>query len=128
MRNIAERSFAQIWRCEFGPERHIPAELFGYWNQRQVRGLERVELLGIPDELGPQCRLLRLLIGAEQNIDRKARHISRQTYQLLDAVVGYGNYGQHTGGEDVGIGTAVAAVMTSLELVARLAEEHPQAP
>jgi hypothetical protein len=68
-----------------------------------------------------------LLVGAEQNIERNARHFSRQTYHPLDAVVGYGNYGQHTGGEDVTIGIAISAVMTSLELVARIAEEHPQA-
>jgi hypothetical protein len=128
MRNVAERSFALIWPCEFGPDRQIPAHLFSYWDERQVRGMERFRQLRVPAELRPQCRLLQLLVGAEQNIDRRARHFSRQVYQLLDAVVGYGHYGQHTGGKPVGLGTAIAAIMTSLELVARLAEEHPPAP
>jgi hypothetical protein len=55
-----------------------------------------------------------------------AHHFSRQAYHLLDAVVGYGHYGQHTEGEQVELGTAIIAIMTSLELVARIAEEHPQ--
>jgi hypothetical protein len=65
-----------------------------------------------------------LLTGAEQDMDRQARFISRQTYHLLDSVVGYGHYGQHTEGENVTLGTALAAIITSLELAARLTEEQ----
>jgi hypothetical protein len=126
MRNIAARCFALIWSCELGAGWQIPAELFGYWSQ--YANVDRFQQLRVPGELRPQCRLLQLLVGAEQKIDRRARHFSRQTYHLLNAVVDYGHYGQHTEGEQVELGTAVAAVMTSLELVARLAEEHPQAP
>jgi hypothetical protein len=124
MRNIAERSFALIWACEFLDGR-IPADLLWYWREREARGHDPFQQLRIPGRLRPQCRLLQLLVGAERSIDSRVHHFSRQTYQLLDAVVAYGDYGHHTEGENVGIGTSVAAVMTSLELVARLAEEHP---
>jgi hypothetical protein len=123
MRNIAERSFAMIWNAEF-EERKIPSQVFAYWRQKGTRGIDRFERLIVPGELRPQCRLLQLLTGAEQDIDRQAKFISRQTYHLLDSVVGYGHYGQHTEGENVALGTAVAAIITSLELAARLTEEQ----
>jgi hypothetical protein len=122
MRNIAERSFAMIWHAEFG-ERKIPSQVFGYWRQKGVSGVERFERLHIPGELGMQCRLLQLLTGAQQEIDRHAKRVSQQTYHLLNSVVGYGHYGQHTQGENVALGTAVAAIITSLELAALLTEE-----
>jgi hypothetical protein len=125
MRNIAERSFGLIWSAEFGESRKIPSHLFGHWRDRGARGIEVFERLQIPGELRPQCRLLQLLVGAEQGINRQARHFSQQTYHLLNAVVGYGNYGQHIEGEQVAVGTAVAAIMTAVELAAQLAEKTP---
>jgi hypothetical protein len=122
MRNIAERSFAIIWTAEF-EERKIPSPVFAYWRQKGTRGIDRFERLIVPGELRPQCRLLQLLTGAEQDIDRQARFISRQTHHLLNAIVNYGHSGQHTEGENVELGTAIIAIITSLELVARLTEE-----
>jgi hypothetical protein len=98
--------------------------VFAYWRQKGVSGVDRFERLNIPGELGMQCRLLQLLTGAQQEIDRHAKRASQQTYHLLNSVVGYGHYGQHTQGEDVALGTSVAAIITSLELAARLAEEQ----
>jgi hypothetical protein len=126
MRNIAERSFTIIWSAEF-EERKIPSYVFAYWRQKGVGGVDRFERLIIPGELRPQCRLLQLLTGAEQEIDRHAKCISRQTYHLLNAVVNYGHYGQHTEGENVALGTAITAILTSLELAALLTEEPPSA-
>jgi hypothetical protein len=123
IRNIAERSFAIIWNAEFG-RRKIPSQTYGYWRQKGANGVERFESLNVPGELRSQCRLLQLLTGAEQQVDRHAKHISRQTYHLLNSVVSYGHYGQHTQGEEVGLGTAIVAILTSLELAARLAEEN----
>ena len=126
MRNIAERTLAAIWAAEFGEEMRIPSQIFGYWNQVRQQAAQPFSTLDIPGELGLQCRLLRLLVGAEQSIARRAKYFSRQTYHLLNCVVGYGNYGQHTEGETVGLGTAVCAVLSSLELAARLIEESPK--
>jgi len=123
MRNIAERSFAIIWTTEF-VQRKIPSDVFAYWHEKGVSGVNRFERLNIPGELRPQCRLLQLLTGAEQDIDRQARFITRQTYHLVNAVVSYGHYGQHTEGENVALGTAITAIITSLELAARLTEEQ----
>lgn len=125
LRNLAERSFALVWAAEFGPEKKIPAHVFGHWRERGVRRIEDFERLDVPGEIRRQARLLQLYVGAEQNVNRQARYVSRQTFQLLDAVVGFGNYGQHTEGEEVGLGTAVAAVIVALELSARLAAELP---
>jgi hypothetical protein len=102
----------------------IPSQIFGYWNQVRPQAAQTFSNLDIPGELRPQCRLLQLLVGAEQGIARRAKYFSRQTYHLLNAVVGYGNYGQHTHGESVGLGTAVCAILSSLELAARLIEEN----
>jgi hypothetical protein len=124
MRNIAERAFATIWAAEFGESMRIPSQIFGYWNQVRPQAAQTFSNLDIPGELRPQCRLLQLLVGAEQGIARRAKYFSRQTYHLLNAVVGYGNYGQHTHGESVGLGTAVCAILSSLELAARLIEEN----
>lgn len=128
LRNFAERSFTLIWNAEFGAGRRISAQVVGQWRERGVRGVEDFERLEIPGEIRRQARLLQLLVGAEQNVNRQARHVSRQTFQLVSAVVGFGNYGQHMEGEEVGLGTAVAAVIVALELAVRLSEELPLAP
>jgi Sigma-54 interaction domain len=126
MRNLAERSFTIIWNAEFGG-RKIPSHAYSYWRQKGVNGVERFESLSVPGELRSQCRVLQLLTGAEQQIDRHAKYISRRTYHLLNSIVGYGHYGQHTDGENVALGTALAAIITSLELAARLTEEQVSA-
>ena len=63
--------------------------------------------------------------AAKQGVNRQAKIISRQTYLLLNAVVSYGHYGLHTEGESVALGTAIAAIVSSIELAVRLAEEKP---
>jgi hypothetical protein len=126
MRNIAEKIFASIWTAEFGEHKKIPSELFAYWDQATQGRVQAFLSLQIPGELRPQCRLLQLLVGAEQNVSRRAKYFSRQTYHLINATVGYGHFGQHTEGENVGIGIAVCAILTALELANRVAEESPK--
>lgn len=70
------------------PERKISSHLFDYWRQRDVRDVNRFEHLNIPGDLGGQRRLLQLLTGADQGIDGRARFISRQTFYLLNSMVG----------------------------------------
>ena len=126
MRNIAERGFGIIWAREFGQQTNIPASIYAHWNhanRASAKKFEKFESLSVPGELGLQCRLLQLLVGAELGVDRVAKRFSRQTYHLLNSIVGFGNYGQHLCGESVSLGTAVCAILLSLEVANRLATE-----
>ncbi len=48
-------------------------------------------------KVGPAAVGLAERLRDGENIDRRARYFSRQVYQSLHAVVGYGHCGQHTG-------------------------------
>jgi hypothetical protein len=130
MRGIADRTLDLIWEAEFGSEKNIPADFINYWRStlptwRDEKPLPAHLLANntIPPSRGLQCGLLQLLVGAAERIESKARHVSKSTYVLLNTVHNFGNLGQHFAGEDMHEGTAVAAIISCLELAACLNRE-----
>jgi len=116
---------------EFGQLTNIPASIYAHWshaNRASSKKFEKFQSLKVPGELGLQCRLLQLLVGAEPGVDRVAKRFSRQTYHLLNSIVGFGNFGQHLCGETVSLGTAVGVILLALEVAAQLATEAADTP
>ncbi len=77
----------------------------------------------IPTEPGLQLRALQYLTGSFQRFEPKAKIVSKDTYVLLNAIHSYRNRGEHSDGQQMHLGVAVAAVMTCVELVDCLARE-----
>ena len=123
MRRVSERAFALIWKAEFGGENRFPEELYEYWRHVGLRDYDRFESLRVPEGLGPQCRLLQLLVGADHQTEKKSQYISKGTYALLSAIQGFGDLGQHTDGEEIDLSVAISAAISAIELASLLSKE-----
>jgi hypothetical protein len=123
IRSISDRVFELIWDHEFGPEKRIPLAIIEYWNSERRGITDFLHEAKIPEDLGRQCRLLQLLVGAENRISPRASSVAKSTYYLLEAVQGFGDYGQHPHGAVISVGTAAAAVLSCIELAACLERE-----
>ena len=78
----------------------------------------------IPGDPGLQLRTLQYLTGSYQGFESQAKCTSKDTYVLLNAIHSYRNRGQHTGGQQMHVGVAVAAMISCVELLACLARER----
>ncbi|MEO5332955.1 MAG: hypothetical protein H7839_13100 [Magnetococcus sp. YQC-5] len=116
MRGIADRALNLIWEAEFPEKREIPAEWIAEW---------RLEY-SFPPDRPQQIRLLQLMTGAYRTQSPpKAKTVNKSVYYLLNSIFNFGNFGQHLDGEQVADGTAVALVMSCIELAACLNQPAP---
>lgn len=128
MRGIADRVLDLIWDAEFGEDKTIPSDWIDYWERtlprRQSGSQQNLRKIfpgnRVPNIRGHQCRLLQLITGAAERIDPKANYVSKSTYVLLNSIHQFGNFGQHLDGVDIYEGTAIAAIMSCLELASCL--------
>lgn len=131
MTSIEERALDVIWQREFGNSRTIPTEIIVYWttSPRNENYLIKEMMAGnswvVPSDRTRQIRLLQILTGSQQNFESKAKATSKDTYVLINAVHSYRNRNQHSAGQEMHVGVAVAAIMTCLELLACLDRECP---
>jgi len=128
LRSIADRVLDLIWDAEFGPSRAIPSDHIDYWEYTLPQRRDgrphnlRHQFAGdrVPTSRGLQVHLLQLLTGAAERIERRSRYVSRNTYVLLNSLQTFGDFGQHLDNTSVPEGTAIAAIVSCLELAASL--------
>jgi len=126
--SIEERAFDLIWQREFGEAKVVPQEIIDYWeqvrpNDKIVQRLKEQGNNTVPGDRGLQCGILQLLTGSRRNYESKAKHTTKDTYVLINALHSYRNRTQHAEGEEMHVGVAVAAIMSCLELLACLDRE-----
>lgn len=124
VRNIVDRALDLIWTAELNAGK-IPDEWFAKWDYNNETS-HNAWKAQFPAGRGPQVGLLGLITGTERS-SPVARYVTRNSYSLLAAAHGFGNFGQHTGGAVVHPGTAVAAMMVCIEMAASLLRELPRA-
>jgi len=116
VRRIANRALKLSWDAEL-PDGRLPAAWRAEWDSQDVRYAHDEGRL--PRSFGAQCNILRIATGTERT-SRRAKHISKTTYLLLDHLQSVGNFGQHT--EDfpesrITIGFAASVVFGAISLV-----------
>jgi hypothetical protein len=121
VRNIADRALDTVWRFE-ASSWIFPSEWLDTWRFKDVTA--HVKWHGqVPTERGQQVALLRLVTGND-GCHSVAKYITTSTYVLVQAVHGFGNFGQHRGPRDVvHAATALAAMAVCVELAATLSRE-----
>lgn len=75
----------------------------------------------LPADRTKQLALLQFLTGSHQTYSRSlSKYFRKDTYALLNALHGFRNFIEHTGGQVIPLGVAVSALMLSVELLACL--------
>lgn len=126
---IRDCALKLIWRREFGVGMSVPLEIVANWTtsprtgHRLVQSMMQSNCWNVPTDPLDQIRLLGLLTGSARNFDVKAKVTSKDTYILTDAIHNFRNRVQHSDGQTMHPGVAVAAIMTCLELLACLERE-----
>jgi hypothetical protein len=131
--HIEDRAFDLVWAQELGADRRLPDETIRYWTEsprggnKFVRDMMDADRWELPRERGPQLALLQLLTGSHQDFPRAiAKHASKDTYVLLNAIHSFRNRAQHADGQVIPLGVAVTAIMLCIELLGCLACEFPR--
>ena len=131
--HIEDRALDLVWTRELGADRRLGTDVISYWTEsprdrnKFVAEMIRTEQWEIPGERGPQLTLLQLLNGSHQDFSRiMARHVTKDTYVLLNAIHSFRNRSQHGSGQPIHLGVAVSALMLCIELLACLAREAPE--
>jgi hypothetical protein len=121
---ILERALTLVWRGECWDQEkgkaRIPSEWFSIWRRNEERPLDEWKTR-FP-EGGQRLRLLDLMTGTQRS-DRLARHVTKNTYVLANALQGFRDFGVHPKSADIDLGGAYAALHLSIELAALLARE-----
>jgi len=121
---ILERILGLVWRAEcwnvaLGKPR-IPDHWFDTWKQNQEKYPE--EWHSRFPEGGQRLRLVDLITGT-QRTDRLARHVTKNTYVLANALQGFRDFGVHPKAMNHDLGVAYAALHVSIELAAIVTAE-----
>ena len=122
IRGFVDRIFELIWQAERMPDRRIPSEWMSIWKRNtEPRKWESSPMKSWETSF-PQgrqrLRLLNLMTGGGDNGVRLAKIITRGTSVLMEAVYGFGDFGQHQEGAPVEVGSAYAALHLCIELAA----------
>jgi len=127
--SIEERALDIIWQREFPDGRSIPGELIAYWTMsprdgnKIIKGMMDGNTWEVPPDRGRQVGLLQLLTGSINGFECKAKITTKDTYTLVNAIHSYRNRTEHAEGQAIHLGTAVAVIMSCLELLACLDRE-----
>lgn len=121
VRRFVNLAFERIWSVEI-PNRKIPSEWISTWKYNSETGIDRFESSFPQGTL--RLQLLRLMTGTAK-VNRCARHVTKRSYVLLNAVNAAGDFGQHDEGAPVDAHTAYAVLHLCIELAAVLAQELP---
>ncbi len=125
---IEERALDLICQREFGTTKAIPQEIIDYWavaapGDKTAQRLKEHAITSVPADRWLQCGILQLLTGSKQDIESRAKHVTKDTYVLLNALHSFRNRNQHSDGQNMHVGVAVAAIMVCLELLSCLERE-----
>jgi hypothetical protein len=118
------QAFELIWKAEI-PNKRIPSHWMAIWKRNRERRVEEWETT-FPQGVH-RVQLLNIMTGTEKSVPC-AKHVTKGTYVLMNAVHGFGDFGQHQEGAPVDLGTAYAAFHLCIELAAALNREVPAGP
>ncbi len=128
---IRDRALDLVMKHEFGPNLDVPRDLIEYWkdqNQHQnkvVSDLSGQKTPRVPNNRALQVGLLQLLTGGANNLDSRAKSVSKDTYAMISALHDLRNRNEHADGLPVSESVAMATIMTCLALLDCLARELP---
>ena len=122
IRHIVDRSLELIWACELDRKK-LPSEWFAMWDHNEERS-HKAWNGQFPASRGHQVGLLRFMTGTERSRP-VAKYVTRNTYSLLAAAQGFGDFGQHMDGMSVHPGVAFAAMSVCIETAGTLQRELP---
>jgi len=126
IRGIEDQAFELIWKAELSG-RKIPGGWLDIWRRNSGRGSIPAEWDSTFPIGGQRLKLLNLMTGDDKNT-RFAKHVTRNTYGLMNATHAFGNIGLHReDGASIDLGTAYAALHICIELAAAVTRELPQA-
>ncbi len=121
VRGIVNQSFDLIWKAEL-PEKRIPSQWMAIWKRNEERRVEEWEMT-FPQGVH-RVRLLNLMTGTDRSVPC-AKRVTKETYVLMNAIHGFGDFGQHQEGARIDPGTAYAVLHLCVELAAALHRELP---
>ncbi|MFM9869419.1 P-loop domain-containing protein [Achromobacter xylosoxidans] len=121
VRGIVNQAFELIWRGEV-PDKRIPSEWMTVWKHNGERRVDEWETT-FPQGVH-RVRLLNLMTGTDKSVPC-AKYVTKETYVLMNAVHGFGDFGQHQEGASIDPGTAYSALHLCVELAATLTRELP---
>lgn len=119
IRGFVDKAFDLIWRAEI-PDRRIPSGWISVWKRNGERRIDEFETT-FPQGVHA-VRLLSLMTGTDRS-QACAKHVTKRLYVLVNAVHGFGNFGQHQNGAPVDVGSAYAALLLGIEMAAALTNE-----
>ncbi|OEZ46515.1 hypothetical protein JAB1_49970 [Janthinobacterium sp. MP5059B] len=122
IRGIVNQAFELIWNAEI-PNRQIPSGWMAIWKRNNERRVEEWETT-FPQGVH-RVRLLNIMTGTDKSASC-ARYVTKTTYVLINAVHGFGDFGQHREGVPVNTGTAYAALHLCIELATELTSNLPK--
>jgi len=129
--DIRDLALDLVLKHEFGPNLDVPKDLIEYWkdqNQHQnkvVSDLSGQKTPRVSNNRALQVGLLQLLTGGANNLECKAKSVSKDTYAMISALHDLRNRKEHADGQLVSESVALATIMTCLALMDRLATELP---
>jgi hypothetical protein len=121
VRGIVNQAFELIWKAEV-PDKRIPSAWMSVWKRNLERRVDEWETT-FPQGVH-RVRLLNLMTGTDKSAPC-AQHVTKGTHVLMNAVHGFGDFGQHQEGAPIDPGTAYAALHLCVELASALTRELP---
>ena len=77
----------------------------------------------LPQDRYKQLAILQRLTGSKIGFDPKSKHVSKDTYVLLNAIHLFRNRREHADGQSIHEGVAVSALLLCIELLSCLERE-----
>jgi len=119
VRGIVNQAFELIWKAELGGKQ-IPSGWMATWKYNQERGVDDWQT-NFPQGVH-RVRLLNLMTGTERS-KPCAKHVTKNSYVLMNAAHAFGDFGQHQEGTIIDLGTGYAGLNLCIELAAALSRE-----
>jgi hypothetical protein len=121
--SIEDAVLAAVCAYEFGPDRIFPGEVYDqlHWvdaTNKIVKRLRDLRDRPIPGDRLIRLQILRLITGSAQGFQTISRFANKDIYVLIDAIHSFRNRTEHSDGDHISLGVAVAALMICIELLA----------
>ncbi len=126
--SIEDAALDIIWKFEFGQNK-ISQPVIAYWSEGSrstdniIGKMMEADDWSIPKDRFLQLAILQRLTGSKAAFDAKSKHVSKDTYVLLNAIHQFRNRSEHADGQPIFEGVAVSALLLCIELLGCLARE-----
>lgn len=127
--DIRDRALDLVMTHEFGPTLEVPRDLIEYWKDQNqhlnkvVSDLSGQKMPRVSNNRALQVGLLQLLTGGANNVECKAKSVSKDTYSMISALHELRNRKEHADNQPVSESVAMATIMACLALLECLAKE-----